>query len=221
MVCLKCLEKEPARRYPSAEELADDLQRYLDGRPVRARPPGWLASVTRHLDRRSFVDPATWGAIALWCALFSSAMHFLVYGMIETGQPPFVFWLSVGLHFGVTGGVFWYFLRQRHVPLSRDERHLLVLWIGSSAAMVALWLAHGAPYDGGLWAVYRGWAVVYGTAFFAQGSLYWGRFYLLGLAWFTLAVGLRVRPEWSPLAFGVLYGFSMVLVSRCLRAAET
>jgi predicted Ser/Thr protein kinase len=70
-IALKCLEKEPARRYPSAEALANDLERWLGGEPVTARRPGFLDRCLRGLglDRDESPPPAPTAAVrraVLW-----------------------------------------------------------------------------------------------------------------------------------------------------------
>ena len=59
-ICLKCLQKEPHRRYADADALADDLDRFLDGRPVLAR----RISAVEHLGRWCRRNPRVAGLLA-------------------------------------------------------------------------------------------------------------------------------------------------------------
>src|SRR5205085_2457475 len=50
--CLKAIDKDPARRYATALELAEDLERYLRDEPILARPTGAITRVFRFVRRR-------------------------------------------------------------------------------------------------------------------------------------------------------------------------
>src|SRR4030095_637311 len=64
-ICSKCLDREPSARYRSAGDLAEDLERWLEGQPIAARPLSTPALVWRW-DRR---HPAVAGMAALLMAL--------------------------------------------------------------------------------------------------------------------------------------------------------
>ncbi len=77
-ICLKCLSKEPQRRYASAAALADDLTRFREGRPIQARPLGWGGRLWRWGRRK----PTTAGLLAALLALFGLT----VGGGLELGR---------------------------------------------------------------------------------------------------------------------------------------
>lgn len=54
-ICLKCLEKDPMKRYGTAEALAEDLERYGAGEPIKARPVGRFERLTKWMKRRPVV----------------------------------------------------------------------------------------------------------------------------------------------------------------------
>jgi hypothetical protein len=64
-ICLKCLEKQPSRRYASAVDLADDLDRYRQGRAILARPTTWHEHARRWVRR----NPGWAATVAIALAL--------------------------------------------------------------------------------------------------------------------------------------------------------
>jgi WD40 repeat protein/tetratricopeptide (TPR) repeat protein len=78
-ICLKCLEKEPRRRYASAAALAEDLRRFLDGEPVAARPVGPVGKTARWARRR----PAVAMLLALLAAVAATGLGGILWAYGE------------------------------------------------------------------------------------------------------------------------------------------
>ncbi|MDR0902326.1 MAG: protein kinase [Opitutaceae bacterium] len=68
-VCMKCLAPFPDNRYASAAELADDLDNYLAGRPVLARPPGLAGQIWRFCRRQPAIAGLGAGIAVLLAAI--------------------------------------------------------------------------------------------------------------------------------------------------------
>jgi WD40 repeat protein/serine/threonine protein kinase len=88
-ICLKCLEKDPHRRYASAADLATDLQRFLRGEPIRARRAGvWEHGIKWARRRPAWAALLAVSAIALTALLAGTAWHNIRLrgALTETGK---------------------------------------------------------------------------------------------------------------------------------------
>ncbi len=75
-ICLKCLEKEPRRRYSSADALADDLQRWLEHRPIHARRSGLEERLWKWACRRPAAAALVTLAAAAALTIFSGSLWY-------------------------------------------------------------------------------------------------------------------------------------------------
>ncbi|MCO6048078.1 serine/threonine protein kinase [Aeoliella sp. ICT_H6.2] len=89
-ICLKCLQKEPDLRYQTAKDFAADLQRWLHGTPITARPVGLLRRGWRWYRSRTMLIA---GACSVFSGLFvtvgSVATIAAIYGLVGQPDPPY------------------------------------------------------------------------------------------------------------------------------------
>lgn len=150
-ICLKCLEKDPQHRYASAKDLVDELQRFLDGKPIKARPISAAARAWRWCRRKPALAAA--GALAATAILATVvlAVSFAIYqsrvadyNRRTLAENHFDKGQSLCEEGDVARGMFWFVRSLQTAPrgatdLQRAIRAGLGVWHAPGARLRMVW----------------------------------------------------------------------------------
>jgi serine/threonine-protein kinase len=225
-VCLKCLDKNPRGRYASANDLAEDLGRFLRGDSIHARSRHVLEQLVWTLERTQLdadLDLRAWGGVLLvWAAVVLLAHAAAVVGTTLAGKPTLGNWCYYAGQFAGMG-IAYVFLRPRRTrPSGAMERRMWTLWGGYILATlllpaVAVQLPDIKRTNAAWWFTYPFAALLTGLAFTVVGADYWGRGYAFAAGFFALALVMPMRLDWAPAEFGLLWSAALATIGLHLR----
>ena len=209
-ICLKCLDKDPARRYETAEELAADLDRFLTGEPVLAQTLGIVHRMRRWM-RRQPALASRWSAIAIGTLILHASHR---AGEVSAAVHDRILVL-LGLWFLAA----WIFQRlQRSEPIAPLARYL---WLASDAVFLTRMLTLATPPVGPLVIVYP-LLIASAGLFFHEGLV----LFMTSVSLVSYATFLWHRPEeadpWHyPLIFSAVMTVIGVVISHHVHRLRT
>ena len=204
MVALKCLQKHPENRYPTAAALADDLDCYLAGKPVSARSTSFRALAGRYLAETPHAAVLeNWGELWMYHSLALIVFYGLTYYLKGRGVAarwPYFAIFTVGL--GAWAALYWR-LRRRRGPIAFVERQLAHIWgagvMGVNLLLVAEWLL-GMPVMGLAPLL----TITNGCLFLIKGGILSGEFYVCGALLFLTLIPAALYPSIAIPAFALV-----------------
>jgi serine/threonine-protein kinase len=208
LICLKCLQKPPELRYPTAGALAADLEAYAAGQPVRAAPSGlrfFLARVFRETHHADILE--NWGKLWMWHSAMIFLLCLLTQVMKWSGLNDHLWYMgvwSVGL---VTWGTVLWQLRKAAGPVLFVERQVAHAWAAGVCASIAMfWIEWLVPLPA--LTLSPAVAVAAGMVMVFKAGILSGRFYVWAAANFVAAIVMPLVPEVSILLFGAVSALS-------------
>jgi serine/threonine protein kinase len=222
-ICLKCLEKRPSQRYPSAAALAEDITRFLNDEPVSARNMTFFDQMTRLLSYRQIdVNFAAWSNMELCLAPIPVIAQVIVFAFFR--ERSFYPQLALGVTLATLTVVIYATLFGKRASLglvSRPQRRqLLNLWLNHLIGIFLIPLSvvrmvH--PTTMKEWfLIYALWLLQAGGTFF-DSAAYAGLFYVTGCGCFALALLVPWIPLYTPLIVGCLMTANMTTLGLLLR----
>ncbi len=217
-ICLKAIRYEPECRYQSADELADDLDRFLAGDTIKAAGSGLIERVAREIGRDQHQDHFLhWHETLLLLGLIIFVTHVLIFVLLRMNFPPSIaYWIPRLTMFALIFGTIYRARDGSLSPRSIAERPVWSIWLGylSALAVVNVLLFIGDVSQSALFPLA---SALSGFAFVAMAGHIWGGSALAGIAFFLVAPLMAWWPEIAPLLFGTMYLVAILAISQHYR----
>ena len=203
MIVLKALQKPSDLRYSTADELADDLQAFLNHEPVQARSSR-LADVLSRAFRPTHHAGIlrNWGLLWMWHSLVLLVLclttNLMQYQQVASRLPYFGLW-TFGL--GAWAFAFWK-MRHRAGPVTFVERQIAHLWAASMASSSMLFLIE-ALLDLPVLSLSPVLALFAASVFVGKAGVLSGEFYIQAIVMFLCAIPMALFPDIGITLFGI------------------
>ncbi len=218
-ICLKAIHYEPTERYRTADELADDIDRYLKGEPVLAVGSGLFDRVSRELRRDQHQGAfASWGMTLALLGVVIFVAHLVMNGLLLAGvASQIAYWLPRTLMMIVMAILIYRSRSGAILPRSAAERPVWSIWMGYVATlgvMNVLLLMSGVDQR----ALIPIASALSGFGFIAMAGHLWGVCSVLGFLFFVGAIVTAQFPLFAPAVFGAIWLVSLAVLGQRYRS---